>query len=312
MADNSQVHTGIWTNWSHGPVYGATLTLSTKYGGVLTAFLAIFVSLTGGFFWNIVSFSIHQINTTEPSQRQDALHYRRQVTLRNSAALPAALQFLRLWHLHRKTSSRPALRLLPVAVLATLTALLFYVSGIFTSYITSVPGNSTIVLGPHCGGYIFTSTLDSYVTYSQLSKMNADTNEAANYARQCYQENPSELTCGTFVRPSLPFMTVQNTSCPFAPYLCLWNPNSALRLDTGLLDSSEDLGINAPLKDRIHFRRVATCAPIEGRPFEGHGNDSVAGPILYMNVGERPLDDFSYTFSYVENLAKGGIGYMLE
>lgn len=311
MSEASQIYTGFWTNWSNGAIRGATLTLSQSHGGVLIAFLAMFVSFIGGVFWTIISFAIHQINTTEPSQRRDALHYQRQITLRNEGPASAAWNFVKLWKAHRKTTSWPALRLLPCALLASLTLLLFYVSGIFTSYITSVPGNSTIVLGPHCGGYDFTHTSDASVQYSTIGKLIADTNEAATYVRQCYQGNPSLLECGTFVRPSLPFTTTQNVSCPFASEVCVYNDQSAFLMDTGLLDSHQDLGINAPPADRIHFRRAATCSPVAGRPFEWT-TDSSFGPVSYIFAGETPSWDHNFTFSYIQNLASDNIGYILK
>jgi hypothetical protein len=37
----------------------------------------------------------------------------------------------------------------------------------------------------------------------------------------------------------------------------------AFRVDSGLLDSNKDIGLNAPTKDSVSFRRVTTCAPIQ-------------------------------------------------
>jgi hypothetical protein len=43
-----QVHTGFWTNWSRGTVYGPTLTLSRSDADIFIAFIAFFVAW-GGF-----------------------------------------------------------------------------------------------------------------------------------------------------------------------------------------------------------------------------------------------------------------------
>lgn len=41
------VFTGIWTNWSHGKVYGATITLSKRDSNLLVAVIALFVAFAG-------------------------------------------------------------------------------------------------------------------------------------------------------------------------------------------------------------------------------------------------------------------------
>lgn len=53
-------YTGVWTNWSHGRIFGLTLTLSHRNGAFLTAFLALFVTFVGTCFWRITKFALHQ------------------------------------------------------------------------------------------------------------------------------------------------------------------------------------------------------------------------------------------------------------
>jgi hypothetical protein len=43
-SEHESVYLGIWTNWSHGSVAGLTLTTTLQNGGLLIAFLALFVS----------------------------------------------------------------------------------------------------------------------------------------------------------------------------------------------------------------------------------------------------------------------------
>ena len=97
-------------------------------------------------------------------------------------------------------------------------------------------------------------------------------------------------------------------------------------MDTGLIDSHEDFGINAPKSERIQYRKVATCAPINRKslgdqslsrmvPFEsqndtsnGHVGDSIAeyfyGPVLGSGSNA--------TFTYNNDLTYDGAGYMLS
>jgi hypothetical protein len=42
--DQYVVYLGKWTNWSRGPVFGATLTLSREDANLLIAFVAFFVA----------------------------------------------------------------------------------------------------------------------------------------------------------------------------------------------------------------------------------------------------------------------------
>jgi hypothetical protein len=51
----------------------------------------------------------------------------------------------------------------------------------------------------------------------------------------------------------------EKAACPFGGNACL---TDAVRYDSGLVNSNKDIGINAPLKESISFRRVTTCAPI--------------------------------------------------
>lgn len=47
------VHLGTWTNWSRGPIMGATLTTTRQYGNLFIAFTAFFVSFVASRFWHM-------------------------------------------------------------------------------------------------------------------------------------------------------------------------------------------------------------------------------------------------------------------
>lgn len=46
-AEHDGVHIGFWTNWNWGPIFGATITMTTRNGALLIAILALFSSLAG-------------------------------------------------------------------------------------------------------------------------------------------------------------------------------------------------------------------------------------------------------------------------
>lgn len=79
----SNAYLGVWTNWSRGKSYGATLILSRREAGLLTAFLVIYVSAVGGQFWRIVCYSFHQARAGRTARQGDVSHRQIQVLLRN-------------------------------------------------------------------------------------------------------------------------------------------------------------------------------------------------------------------------------------
>lgn len=311
MSNSTHTYTGVWTDWSQGGTQGATLTLSQKWAGILTAFLAVLVSSAGSLFWNIIAFAIHQAYTTKVWKKRDALHQQRQVILRNKGTMAAAWALLVLPFAHQRMVSKRFLRSLPFATFAILTLLFFSVSGLFTSYISKLASASTLIVSPNCGG--FEVDLISGVSSPLNSKSLLDTYDAATYVRQCYQGDPNGPTCGTFVRPYIPFTTNSNASCPFGDNLCAYNNQSAFQMDTGQLDSHMDFGINAPPEERIKFRRVCTCAPIRhGSGLATVSNDSTLGEVIYINAGPQPVLGVNYTFIYTPVPNLDGVGYTLK
>jgi hypothetical protein len=310
MSDDIRAYTGFWINWSRGAVYGTTLTLEHHSGAILAAFLALYVSFAGGAFWRLLSFVLHQLKTTEPPLKRDIQHHQCQVILRNSgtSAVGAAQAFATLTIRDWGKATKPNLSSLFFTFLAVSTALVFVAAGIFTSAVTRIPGNATIILGPSCGG--FDLAWHEYDGLPQnIEKQLADVYAAATYVRQCYQQNVSRLACGTYVQPRLPFTENTNASCPFSSGMCFFNDKSAFSMDTGFLNSHHHFGINAPPKDRILYRRVTTCAPIHTRYFGVDYNDSVTGETVLINAGSNAAN---WTFRYVTRAMDDGIGYMLK
>lgn len=298
MSAAIRVYTGVWTNWSHGVVHGWTLTLEQQYGTYLAAFLAVYVSFAGGAFWRLISFIIHQRRAAKPSTTHGLLHYQIQVLFRNSGTgvVGAAAAFASLGLRQRGTLSS-LLGCLVFAGLAMTTALSFAVASLFTSAVTRVPGNTTIILGPACGGYNLTGT-DLPETLPQITqKTLADTYDAAAYVRQCYQQNATGMACGTYVQQMLSYTTNDSAICPFSAGMCVPNDKSAYSMDSGYINSHYDLGINAIPENRILYRKVSTCAPIYASDFGVLENESTVGETIYMYAGNVGTAT-NYTFKY--------------
>ena len=309
-------YTGPWINWSHGAVLGSTITLSSRDGGLLTAFLALFVSAAGAAFWSILAFSLHQhFSKNDP---QVGVHQQRQVILRNtSSPTSAAWELLQIAWAWRKTSEKSLLRSLPIAILALLTTALFGLAGVFSSEVTKAPGNETLIISPSCG--LFTggnpeSTAD--LSQTQVNTIN-ETKAALSYARDCYGTTRNVLNCNQYVQERIPWKVKQNASCPFAADTCLGGSNAAYEMDTGLIDSLKHLGINTPVSQTLGVRKVTTCSPIQTGDYITFANFTAPGAILngdtmeYLNFGPV-LGITNYTYMYDTHTAYLSLGYTLK
>src|SRR2546430_328825 len=134
----SYVYQGLWTNWSKGKTYGATLTLSPSSALILVSILALFVQLAGSQMWKILQFAIHQFRAT--AQPRDGLYHQQQVILRNNNTdLSALWQLLRVaiaWrHQEAAQSFRRSLALITWAFVHFI---LFTAAGTFVSILLNV------------------------------------------------------------------------------------------------------------------------------------------------------------------------------
>lgn len=294
----ANVYKGIWVNWSRGTILGSTLTLSDRNGGLLIAFLAIFVSAAGGALWRIISYAIHQ--SRAKLAYQDGLHHQQQVIFRN-ASTPgsASWQLLQLLFQWWDNAKRPVLRVVPLAALALVNLFLFALAGVFSAEVTKAAGNEVLVRSPNCGTWAISpnSTLEQQAAFR--SKTLLDSTSASTYARSCYGQAQDPLACTQFTQPNIPWAANQNASCPFSGDMCKLGDTSAYQMDTGHVDSHEVLGINAPPTDRITYRKVTTCSPIKTKGYASEWNN-------------REITDITnYTYSYNEHTALEMTGYQL-
>lgn len=297
----SYIYTGPWINWSHGAVVGATITLSERDGGLLTAFLALLVSVSGAACWNILSFGLHQYRARPDAQ--DGLHIQQQAIFCNtSTAGGATWQLARLVWSWRNCAVKPMKRTLPLAALALLNLVLFSVAGVFSSEITKAAGNETLVRSPNCGQLDLNGTAGSQQAAYRAIDVN-DNLAATTYSRACYANTQNILQCNQYIRQQLPWKSDRNATCPFSADLCVYGSTSAYEMDSGLLDSHDDLGMNAPKSDRIQYRKVTTCSPIQTPGFTTmmnvtDPNDPAYGDLLQQFAYGELSGVSNYTFTY--------------
>lgn len=156
-------------------------------------------------------------------------------------------------------------RTLPTIIFAASAFCAFTIAGGFTSSISSGISKDVLIDGSQCGGVLSSAvTIDTWsIIWPWVSQ---SMNNAANYAQQCYSINATgTLDCTTFVESRLHFSSSFNASCPFSDGMCRSN-NSNLLLDSGLI-SSDELGLNMPSSERMYYREVLHCAPLETNGF---------------------------------------------
>ncbi|KAJ0158279.1 hypothetical protein CTA2_11946 [Colletotrichum tanaceti] len=253
------VHTGSWTDWSHGPVLGLMLTLRADDGNLVVAFIAFFVAVVCTQIWRIACFTLHYA-FSHPDVESDALYHQRQALLRNTTEPTSGL--VRLWSLFwswRKTARRPYARVLPVLFLNVVLTTVFALASGYSAKLAL--GNDVLLDGRNCG--VQRANRYSNSTIKALSVLPAEAREmriASNYAQQCYSSSiaTGALGCDTFVRKQIPFSIQANGSCPFTNDDVCRSKNSNIILQTDWIESHYDLGINAPPSQRFYFRRQVT------------------------------------------------------
>ncbi|KAF2029942.1 hypothetical protein EK21DRAFT_100849 [Setomelanomma holmii] len=243
------VRLGLWTNWSQGSVAGLTLTTTISDGGLLIAFIALFVAFAGTCFWTIVSFAIHQILSRQDPQQ--AVYHQRQAILRNSdTSVIAFWKLLRLSWSWRKQTRFSKRTLIPL-VISAMTFGAFSVAGIFSSKVAVTRGGEILINGDQCAtlkSSLFTTENYGLLQTYMTSRIRGGSRES----------------CRTFVRSNLPFTVANNIECPLPgkDRICS-STKGAVRFDSGYLNSHFDLGINSPPSQRFLYRIINECPQFE-------------------------------------------------
>ncbi|KAI9719866.1 MAG: hypothetical protein M1828_006087 [Chrysothrix sp. TS-e1954] len=279
------VYTGFWHDHGKGGhVLGSTLTLNATHGSYLLAFLAIFITFTGSKLWNLVCFVLHQYRSTV--RPRGALHQQQQVTLRNnSSSLSTLWSLLELCWAWRSKARRGFLNSSPLILVAAIFSIAFAAAAILSARIANVGGNA-LVVAEACGwiaeqfpvgdasalvaggenetGWT-SSKLLTYASWSSEQRQSA--RDSFEYVRSCYlpNGNPSSPECIAFAQPYIPSSLTTDKPCPFSNQSMCLGP--VISVDSGLIDSNRDLGLNTERGHEIQYRRILTCAPIVTEPY---------------------------------------------
>ena len=166
------VYHGPWVNWEFGLIRGATLTIGEKNGGLLTAFIAAFVTIVGAELWKIICYALHQWRSSEG--HRDGLYHQQQVILRTSPTPGGAS-----WLFMQQTANwagkvRHAIfRTLPLALLGFAYIGAVGLAAVFSSQVSKNPGAHRLILSDQCGVWM-TNDTSPYHLEAYLSKTSND------------------------------------------------------------------------------------------------------------------------------------------
>lgn len=163
-------------------------------------------------------------------------------------------------------------------------------ASIFSSRITV--GNEVLLSGGNCG-WLDILHINENTSIEAVQLDIAGSAQASDYySRQCSLDSSS---CSTFVRPHLHVAIDEDTSCPFGN-ICS-SKDMGLLLDTGYLDSHTDLGLNAPASQRLQYRRVLHCSPLQTEGFRTMRNISGDRTYTRYHYGRQYNENYTYEYT---------------
>jgi hypothetical protein len=104
------------------------------------------------------------------------------------------------------------------------------------------------------------------------------------YVQNCLSGSQSSPLCSTFKTSQLNRTFTTDAPRRFEHGVCLGAPDSSPQIDTGYIDSRDDLGINGDDAQQIQYRKTATYIPITTVPYFGSGNGTVNGVVTELSA----------------------------
>ncbi|KAI8626227.1 hypothetical protein F5Y19DRAFT_488512 [Xylariaceae sp. FL1651] len=258
------VYIGIWTDWSKGSqVFGSTITITSSASILLTAFLALYVSLSVSYLWLLIAYSIHRARYKATTGKCRAIVRQQQAIIRAGLTpTSTSIRLIKLYWTYRSTPAawRESWIWIMVSVLCAVSSA---ASGVFSSQIIDSSANINVLLNsPNCGFFMPDGAdvlkIDDPKLVAQRKVLLDTLNLAIAYSRRCYNATSDNSLCKTFSSATIPWNTGWEAKCPFGN-MCM---GSAMRLDTGLINSNSIMGLNSPIIDQVELRKITTCAPI--------------------------------------------------
>lgn len=322
--NETQIYYGLWNNHDDSFPFSLTLTVPTRTGNYIIAALSALVAWAGISFYGIVAYFLHQHLAARKSK--DVLDLQLQVLFRSeSGALESAFEGIKLYWAWKNIAKRVWRRIIPFSILAAAVWSGFIIASVLVANVASDGyGDVFVVAVPeYCGDLSFgmgNMTLDEIKTADndpilRASKSAQDTWSQNNlkWARAYSEAHYGITNLGGTASPpasrakklTLPYAS-KDVECPWTlDTRCLGAGNvdgPAVNLDTGLLDSHADLGINAPSHERIQVRKSATCAVVDtnkfDRVFVTENNETVYGIEVMAEATVQKIPELNKTVNF--------------
>jgi len=265
--------------------------------------------MAGAFLWRLVKFTTHQLKAQSGSGPVRDGHWASQMIILRNSGSPSLVLFdaLRTVMAWRKLS----LGSLALILLAAVFAPLLGITSILSSKIIEPDLPRGRMSGNDCG-YWDVTDVDAYRIVALLN----ETLPAVNYADSCYTQSSDSVLCSrSFVQSTIDFDVVTDVECPFGAddddnSLCI---APAIRMDSNFIDTRDNLGLNTPDADRLFYRHVTTCAPINANAyltdaFEtfGPAGNTTSDKCLFYWLGDFSTNNYTYRYNKAEYYGQGG------
>jgi hypothetical protein len=307
MSINYTIYTShIWREHGSNKLL---LTLQGSASGALQAIIPLWISIVGPLCWILIQYPWFQWSNRRGirNNRPDPYYYRqKQVLLRNSTGnLGTILTSFNLFKTWWKYGFWKALkRTGPLCLIAVLFWLFWQIAAIVSFYIWQTsPPTVGLVRGGVCG-YNILAGPNAETSYRRSGLF--ETVQAETYVNQCYGASSSGV-CNVYAERKISYHG-SDTTCPFTTAdICITTNSKPYRLETALIDSHTDLGINAPPHDRVAYQKINTCSPIHSTRFAQVVNANETAEFYYWPPNTRlqrffygPIRgaNFTYTFEY--------------
>jgi hypothetical protein len=303
------VHRRGWTNWNGNAVTGGQITMTKDTAELLNIFIGIFLVLAYAGLWDLITFCCFILNRrlrrgTPGGASRDPLFRQQQTVLRSSGSpISLAIAYGKMWKAEGWNKWKIIWRTWPLIGAATLTFGFFLVGVPFITARVLLDNQSVEVLiqSPNCGFWtaVFTDTESDNAAMTTLTNQSW---EAVSYVDSCYNSDAPSILCDKFLpQRRLPTFEWSATPCPFDEDVCLHtNDFPAFKMQTEMLDSHRDFGINAPHSDRIQIQRTTICSPLNVTRFTNITEGIETGEEI-TGVYFGPVKGQNYTFA-VSNL----------
>ncbi|KAG4428969.1 hypothetical protein IFR05_015551 [Cadophora sp. M221] len=309
------VHRRGWTNWNGNAITGGKITMTKDTAELLNIFIGIFLVFAQAGLWDLIKFWCFILNRRlrkgTTSAPRDLIFHQQQTVLRSRGSpVSLAIAYGKMWKTYGWSEWKIIRRTWPLIGAATLSFGIFLVGVPFiTAWILlDNQGVEVLIRSPNCGFWtaVFTDTESDNAAMTILTNQSW---EAVSYVDSCYNSDAPSTLCDKFLpQRRLPTFEWSATPCPFDVDVCLHtNDVPAFKMQTEMLDSHKDFGINAPHSDRIQIQRTTICSPLNVTRFTNITKGIVTGEeITGVYFGPVTGENYTFAVSNLEKLATSG------